>query len=279
MRKMLFVVGGCFTPLLANAGGIPVLDSIPRWDEGVGVELYHESYGSDHLLRGSDKIANPLGLESRTEEWWLSGTYYPVKERGVFVKLPYRELQENGTHKSGLGDAEVGLVLRRFWNFAGSTADITLAPQLRLPTGSDSGAIPLGDGSVDTGMILSAKWEDFTYMLMGGVEYWHNTEGNRGIDAGDEVTAHLMAARHFYLWPEEQFGVFLMPTIEYMWEGDGRDISGPSGRTLVHGGPAAKFYKANYLLYLGADFPIYERVNGTQLSEGTHYHFSVGTAF
>lgn len=289
MSKFLKVgAAAMLLPTITLAGELPVMDSIPRWDEGFGVEVYHERYGSDKLMRGSHEIANPLGLKQGTEETWLQAIYYPVKEYGLYTKLPYIDHYKDkaiGTtakyrrSDEGFGDMEVGGVLRHFWNMPASTADITFAPQLRLPTGDTGGELPVGDGSVDLGFKLNGKWEDYTHMLMTGVDYWHNSQGSRGIDQGDEVKAHLMYGYHVYLIPQEQFGFFLIPNIEAMWEGSGRDLGGKSGGMLVHGGPAIKFYKANYLLYLGADFPIYERVSGTHLSDGNHYHLSIGTAF
>ncbi len=274
-------------PTITFAGELPVMDSIPRWDEGVGFEIYHERYGSDKLLHGSDEIANPLGLKQSIKETWFQAIYYPVKEYGLYTKLPYIDHYKDENiggvkHRqsdSGFGDAEVGAVLRHFWNNSGSTADIAFVPQLRFPTGRTTGELPLGDGSIDAGFKLNGKWEDYTHMLMTGVDYWHNSQGSRGMDQGDEWKAHLMYGYHVYLLPEYQFGFFLLPNIEAMWEDSGRDLDGKTGGLLVHGGPAIKFYKANYLLYLGADFPIYERVSGTHLSDGNHYHFSIGTAF
>lgn len=287
--RNLFKLGAALVPLLphavlAGSGGLPVLESVPRWDEGFGLEIYHESYGSDKLLSGDKEIANPLGLESGMHETWLKGIYYPVKERGVFVKLPYIDQYKDEDmagvkHRqsdSGFGDMELGGVLKHYWNWQGATADVTLAPQLRLPTGSTRGEMPVGDGSVDLGLTFDGKWENFTHMLMGGVTYWKNNDGDRGIDPGDELAAHLMYGYHVYAWPEQQAGFFLIPQIEVMWEGSGRDLDGTTGGMMVHAGPAIKLYRGNYLAYLEAEFPIYERVKGTDLSEGTHFHVGIG---
>lgn len=285
--KKLIMAGALLAPLSCYAGDLPVMDSVPRWDEGIGFEVYHEHYGSDTLLHGSDKIANPLALSERVGETWFQGTYFPTKEYGVLFKLPYIDqyrdrdigglnVRESG---SGFGDLELGTSFRHYWNLPDSTADITLVPMLRLPTGDTGGSRPVGDGSVDVGLTLDGKWESFRNMWMSGVEYWHNDNGARGIDQGDTVNAHLMYGRHFYAMPEEQFGFFLIPNIEAMWEGTGHDLDGKTGGMLLHGGPMVKFYKGNYLLLIGADFPIYERVSGTEPSQGTHYHVSLGTAF
>jgi hypothetical protein len=287
MRKSLVFGAVLLRSAVAAAGSLPVMDSVPRWDAGTGFEIYHEHYGSSKLMQGSDKISNPLGLKERVDETWFEGTYYPKKEYGLFFKLPYIDHVEDrdvgGVKKresgSGFGDLELGVPLKHFWNMPTSTADITFAPMLRLPTGGTNRDKPIGDGSLDPGFALNGKWEDFHDMWMTGVEYWHNSKGSRGINQGDTVNAHLMYGRHFYLMPEEQFGLFLIPNIEAMWEGPGQDLDGKTGGLLVHGGPAVKIYKGNYLMFLGADFPIYERVSGTQLSQGNHYHVSIGTAF
>lgn len=271
----------------AGGGALPVMESVPRWDEGFGLELYHESYGSDTLLSRDNKVANPFGLESETHETWLKGIYYPVKEFGVFAKLPYinhfeDEVRGGTKHRksdAGFGDVEAGVTLKRYWNWRGSTADVTFAPQLRLPTGSTSGEMPVGDGSVDVGFTADAKWENFTHMLMGGVNYWKNSDGDRGIDMGDTVDAHVMYGYHVYAWPEEQAGFFLIPKFDVMWEGTGQDLYGQTGGVRVQAGPAIKMYRGNYLAYLEAGFPIYERVKGTDFSEGTVLRASIGAGF
>ena len=287
MKKFTLFGATLLCSTLAAAGDLPVMDSVPRWDEGMGVEVYQEHYGSDKLMHGSHEVANPLGLSEKVDETWFQGTYFPTKEYGLLFKLPYidqyRDRNVGGVNTresgSGFGDLELGTSLRHYWNLSDSTADITLVPMLRLPTGETSGSRPVGDGSVDVGLTIDSKWESFRNMWMTGVEYWHNDQGSRGIDQGDTVNAHLMYGRHFYAMPEEQFGFFLIPNIEAMWEGTGHDLGGKTGGMLVHGGPAVKFYKGNYLLFLGADFPIYERVSGIEPSQGTHYHVSIGTAF
>lgn len=271
----------------AGSGGLPVMESVPRWDEGYGFELYHERYGSDTLLNGHNKIANPLGLESATEETWLKGTYYPVKEFGLVAKLPYidhyKDVNQGGVkHRqsdSGFGDMELGAALKRYWNWQGATADISFVPQLRLPTGSTSGEMPVGDGSVDVGFTADAKWEDFTHMLMAGTSYWKNQKGSRGINMGDTLDTHVMYGYHVYAWPEEQAGFFLIPKVEAMWEGSGQDLDGKTGGLVVRAGPAIKLYRANYLMYLEAGFPVYERVNATHLAEGNLYRISIGAGF
>ena len=290
MRARLVGAGiGLLLPAFAQAGGggLPVMESVPRWDEGIGLQTYYESYGSDKLLRGNNTIANPLGLEERRQELWLEGIYYPVKERGVFFKLPYiahdKDVVQSGArqrqHEEGIGDMEVGGVFKRYWNFPTGTADLGLAPQLRLPTGDTGGPIPAGDGSVDVGIGLDGKWENSRHMLMAGTTYWKNQSGSHGINEGDTWDTHLMYGYHVYALPEYQMGFFLIPKIEAMWEGGGVDRDGETGGLLVHGGPAIKIYKGNYLLYLESEFPIYERVKGTDFSAGNHYHAAIGVAF
>lgn len=286
-RNLLWMAAcGLLLPLSVRAE-LPVLDSVPRWDDAFGLEISYETYGSDKLMQGSHKLANPLGLEKRVHETQIQGVYYDTKELGVFFKLPYYDMYKDKVRggakvreaDSGFGDLELGPIFKHYWNMPQATAEVTFAPMLRVPTGSHDGPEPVADGSTDAGFEVSGKYETFRHMWMAGAEYWHNSEGAYGIDQGDEVSAHAMYGYHIYAWPEYQAGFFLIPYIEAMYEAEGHDRDGPTGGVLIHGGPAIKLYKANYLLYVETALPIYERVEGTNLSEGAHIHISIGTAF
>lgn len=284
-----YIKGAAFALLLPSFAHaeLPVLDSIPRWDDAFGFDVSEEYHGSDKLMQGSSELANPLGLEKRTYRTTVQGVYYDTKEFGAFFTLPYYDMYEDKVRggakvrdeNSGFGDLELGPIFKHYWNMPTSTAEATFAPMLRVPTGSDDGFEPIGDGSTDIGFEVSGKWENFRHMVMGGVNYWHNTKGSSGIDEGDEVKVHAMYGYHFYAWPEYQAGFFLVPFVEGMYHAEGYDRDGPTGGASIYAGPSIKLYKANYLMYVKSAFPVYERFDGANLSDGPHFMITVGTAF
>ena len=110
-RMLLAAVCGRFAVSVAYAHQ-PVMDMAPRWENGFGLQLRHEYYGSDELMDGDSEIANPFGLERFVNRTWLESVYTFDRSKRVTFKLPYinqRRIKNVGgvgvkQKNSGLGD-------------------------------------------------------------------------------------------------------------------------------------------------------------------------------
>lgn len=272
-------------PALAHQ---PVMDMAPRWQDGWGVQVRHESRFSDDLLAGSREVPNPIGREQRTETTWLEGIYTFRREVRATVKIPWvqRERVSNvggralRTRGDGLGDVVLGVPLRKYWNLEGWTANVGLTPSLRIPTGSTSDAAPTGDGSWDFGLSTSFSAESPMFYVLADVFWWANTRGSRGIDPGDLVGFDLNVGLHPYHDDARNLGIFVMLDLEARYEGRGRDdLSSTMGGRRLTAGPVLVAYWNNVMARAEIKIPVSEDVFGTQLSRGTSFNLGIGVAF
>lgn len=281
-------------PALAHQ---PVMDMAPRWEDGFGVQLRHESYGSDQLRSGSEEISNPIELDRFVRKTWLEGVYTFERSKRLTFKLPYVDQKRikniGGTgvlqDESGFGDIIIAAPFKKYRNNGKNTSNFSITPSIRLPTGSSDGDFPISDGSVDFGLSVSYSAEGYPFAAkpkfkiyqLYDLYYWHNREGKRGMHEGDELALDVNIGVHPYHDNETNLGAFMM------WDISARSIGAPHSATLttasggdrIHTGPVFVMYKDNVMIRAEYSFPVYENVEGITNSRGDMFNFGIGISF
>ena len=271
-------------PALAHQ---PVMDMAPRWKGGYGFQIRQTHYGSSSLLNGTSEIANPFGLDKSVSTTWLEGIYTFRREVRLTVKIPYIDQSRTGLQGGapvsasgrGLGDVVIGLPLKRYENRETATSNIAITPSIRLPTGDTDGGFPVGDGSTDFGVSFSASFESAGIYQYYDLWFWENGSGENGIDQGDEIGFDANIGWHPYHDNLTNTGIFLMWDLAARYEGDGRDLFGPTGGQRISTGLAAVYYTGGIMLRGEYRTPVHENVTGTQLSRGDEIGIGIGFVF
>ena len=244
--------------LVAAAGVLghqPVMDMAPRWAGGYGVQLFQVHSIADDLRHGESTLPNPYGLESRVDTTWLEGVYTFRREFRITAKIPYvdksRQWLRNGEvireTGHGLGDIIIGAPLKKYVNKKGYTYNLSLTPNLRLPTGSTEDDWAVGDGSWDAGLSLSYSFETPKWYHLYDLYYWKNGSG-RDFDHGDELAFDANIGWHAWHDGDTGRGLFLMLDIAARHIESGKhQLVDPAGDTIAVG-PVAMYYHEDWML-------------------------------
>ena len=267
----------------------PVMDMAPRWAEGYGFQLRHEHYGSDDLLRGSDSVDNPLGIERFVATTWLEGVYTFDRSLRATIKVPHidqlRAATINGSivrqQNSGIGDVVLGLPLKRYKNQGATTQNWGLTPSIRIPTGTSSGDFPISDGSWDVGLSVSYSWENpFIYQLY-DLYYWHQGPGERGMQTGDAWGLDVNVGLHPWHDNDENTGLFALWDVSVRHDDapNAQNLTTASGGDRVQTGPVLVYYRDSFMVRAEFKLLAYERIDGLGTSRGNEFSLAVGFAF
>lgn len=266
----------------------PVMDMAPRWANGYGFQVRVEHYGSDELKKGSTEIPNPGGAERYVNTVWLEGVYTFNRTVRTTIKIPYvdqtRTIPIGGGVRqtnTGIGDVVIGLPLRKYKNKGSTTQNWGITPSLRIPTGDDSGAFPISDGSWDIGLSLSYAWENPLIYQLYDVYYWKQGSGSRGMQSGDSWGLDANFGLHPWHNNDTDTGVFLLwdVTAHHEERPNLRNLTTASGGSRVHTGPVFIFYRDNVMVRAEYKFLAYEDIDLIGLSRGDEYWVGIGFTF
>lgn len=265
----------------------PVMDMAPRWKAGYGVQVRHEWRGSDTLKDGDSEVDNPSGRRKRVNTTWLEGVYTFTRAARVTFKLPWidqsRVTVKDGARlrqtDSGWGDLILALPLKRYGNKGATTWNIGFTPSIRIPTGSTTADFPVGDGSTDFGVSASYSRESPLLYQFHELFYWVNTRGKKGIAAGDQVGLDVNVGLHPYHNNATNSGIFVMWDLSTRHQDRGVDTGGTTGGTRISTGPILVLYRSNVMFRAEYRVPVYEKVNGTQVSFGPDINVGIGITF
>lgn len=267
----------------------PVMDMAPRWEEGWGLQLRHESFGSKTLKQGTSKIANPLGLERHVRMTWVEGVYTFDRAKRVTFKLPYvrqrrvknlsgvGRLQKN----SGLGDLIVGVPLKHYRNKGAYTDNFGITPSLRVPTGGSSGAFPISDGSWDVGISLSHSAETPLFYSLVDLFYWKNNQGRQDMREGDTIGLDVNLGVHPIHDNDTNSGLFLMLDVSARHNDDPNAATRTTatGGRRVQMGPVVVLYKDNVMFRAEYRHAVYERTSSISNARGHEFSVGLGATF
>lgn len=182
--------------LLCAEADQPIMNMMPRWDGGFGVQVLQEFKHNSRLLDGKRTVASDLSEDLHIAH--LQGVYTWDRSVRLTVKIPYlieaeREVMRGGERivqrDSGLGDATVALPLKKYFNEDGYSGSWTFAPQVRVPLDHQNDDYEFFDGAWGNGLSLGYEVENFRTFFAGGVSGWtfygdEPTEWHAHIDLG-----------------------------------------------------------------------------------------------
>ena len=145
MRKLNRVFLVLFLSVLPVLADEPIMNMMPRWDHGWGLQFVEEYRHEDDLLLGSKKAYS--GFTEDVHLLHLQGVYTWDRSIRLTAKLPYvvdaRREMPNGLggklveRDNGIGDATLALPLKKYFNLDGRSGSWTFKPMLRVPLAGD----------------------------------------------------------------------------------------------------------------------------------------------
>ena len=257
------------------------MDMAPRWTGGYGVQLFQVHSIADDLRHGESMLPNPQGLESRVDTTWLEGVYTFRREFRITAKVPYVDKSRQWLRDGeiirqtghGLGDIIIGAPIKKYVNKKGYTYNLSLTPNLRLPTGSTDDDWAVGDGSWDAGLSLSYSFETPKWYHLYDLYYWKNGSG-RNFDHGDELAFDANIGWHAWHDSDTGRGLFLMLDVAARHIELGKhQLVDPAGDTIAIG-PVAMYYQEDWMLKIEYRQTVYDKAKAMRF--GDHRRFAVG---
>lgn len=269
----------------------PVMDMAPRWSGGYGFQTRTESESKDRLELDGSGTGNPLGLKSESVTQWFEGVYTFHRSYRVTFKLPYenrsakllKDGQVRDVKASGLGDMILAFPIKKYVNHMTYTTNLALNPSITLPTGSTSGPLPLGRGTVDYGLSLSFAREAIKTFGLWDLFGKVHTKGADGKTKGNLIGFDMNFGIYPYQDSSKEFATLLLwgTHLRQDFRGrlsDGRLDSNSGGR-LVEMAPIFVVLYKNLAFRTEAYFPVYRRLNGSQLVSDYRLNAGIGITF
>lgn len=160
-------------------GDQPIMNMMPRWDEGYGYQLLYDSIHRGKLFQ-EDRVLDA----NRSEDirlLHLQGVYTWDRSIRMTVKIPYaleaerENLDGSIDSYDGLGDVTLALPLKRYFNLDGRSGSWTLTPQLVIPTDSydaNAGAYDVFSRRFGSGLFAGYETETYKWFFALGASYW-----------------------------------------------------------------------------------------------------------
>ena len=173
----------CLTFALGLAADEPIMNMMPRWKGGWGIQTTLEHRYESDLLLGDQVIHD--GFREDVNILHLEGVYTWERAIRLTAKLPYvlyaqRELPDGSGNKitqrdQGLGDLTLALPLKKYFNLDGRSGSWTFKPTLRVPlSGEDEYEVYYGEWG--SGLGLSYEFETYRMFFFLGTSGWFHHE-------------------------------------------------------------------------------------------------------
>lgn len=293
----------------------PVMDAEPRGIGGFGMQFRYENISASSLEQDGSEISNSLGLEYENSTQWIEGIYTFNRMAHAVFKIPFESksgrLQIGAAVKdlkaSGLGDVTLAFPFSRYSNRMGFTSHMALAPHFVLPTGSTGGELPIGRGALQYGATVSydcetprlyGRWELSVHA--GGKGDDDVKRGNLfGFDMGlggfpvineeREMSLKVTLETHARYQAKDKYTASLAAATTANTTVIGHHHAGfyaasqtvtfsndNTGGAWIEMGPSATLYYRNFAFRLNSYFPVYRKLNGSQLVNDWSLQFTVG---
>lgn len=269
-------------------GHQPVMDMAPRWKGGSGLQIRFEQIHLDRLLVDGDRAENPDDLGTSVFTTWIEGVYTFRRRVRVTFKQPIHVVSRREVRAgrldtlgaSGLGDLEIAVPIKKYANYPTHTWNLGFNPSVILPTGSTSGDVPLGRGTVDYKLSVSFAREapdSFLYTDLWGQLH---TEGADGKAKGNVLGFDLNAGFMPYSDSARELTVLLLGGAHVRQFGRDRLAGGlrdeHSGGLELDAGPIFVLLRGNVAFRAEVMFPVIQNLNGVQLARGPRLQSGVG---
>ena len=121
----------------------PIMNMMPRWDGGYGIQVLYDYIDREDLLEGDETIHK--GWSETIQQVHIQGVYTWDRSIRITAKLPVvldaerinlvdgqRVVQQD----KGIGDLTLALPLKKYFNLMKRSGNWSVAPQIRVPLGS-----------------------------------------------------------------------------------------------------------------------------------------------
>ncbi len=277
--RIFFVLFIIFMWPLAASAHEPLFSLGPRtiYKGGIGIEFKTGLLSKSKLFQNGDEISDAKD-QAATRLVFSSEIIYGVtRDLAITAQIPvvYRRFEEtiSGIREkrssSGLGDVSLRSKTR-FWrrDTLGVQESAAIILGIKLPTGDEKVALPLGSGSTDFLFGLTAAHEGRRLYLFGDLRYKLNTEANNR-SQGDVF--FYDAALGFRPVLTDYYRPDLVLLLEMNGEIGRKDkflgvSNANSGGEILWVGPNFLLSYRNLMLKGGVRFPVVQDLNGTQLA-------------
>ena len=178
IRRIAALIGVALTGQLALADE-PIMNMMPRWDNGWGVQLIDEYRHEDDLLLGGRTAYS--GFTEDVHLLHFQGVYTWDRSIRLTYKIPYvldarREMPDGlggkcVEHDNGIGDATLALPLKRYFNLDGRSGSWSFKPMLRVPLAGDDN-YEIYDNKWGGGLGLGYEFEMHRLAFVSSASYW-----------------------------------------------------------------------------------------------------------
>jgi hypothetical protein len=267
------------------------MDMAPRWSGGYGFQTRFESVTANRLEWNGQRIANPQGLRSETFIQWLEGVYTFHRSFRVTFKLPYEQRKKRfvkeGTVKEaealGFGDLILTFPIKRYENAMTYTTNLAFNPSFILPTGSTTGDLPLGRGTLDYGLSLSFAREATRTFGLWDIFTRINTKGRDGKVKGNLIGFDMNVGLYPYQDSRKDFSTLLLWGTHLRQEFKDRQANGTlddnTGGIRVEMAPIFVVLYKNFAFRIESYFPVQRKMNGEQLVHDYTFQVGIGLVF
>ena len=265
----------------------PIMDMAPRWQNGYGVQIRHESYNSGKLIDRDSAIINPQNKRISVNKTWLEGVYTFDKAIRVTFKIPYVrksnfqiDSSQNITRQTsnGIGDLILGLPLKYYVNKGDFTSNLSFTPSIRFATGSSSRAIPISDESTDIGLSFAYNVETSKFYHLYDLFYWFNNQGKRGINDGNELGLDINIG--LSLKNIKSYNALLLWDVSIRLQDVGRGLNNKiTGGERIHTGPVIALYKDAIIFRVEYKISAYEVFKDIGIARGNEFSIGLGIVY
>lgn len=253
---------------------------------GIGIEWEAEVLSSSKLLEDGKTISDPENQKASRAAFPFEWSYGLTRNLSVTAKIPIvrRKMEKtiNGSRKTvssnGLSDISFRTKYR-FWkrDSLGVQQSAAVVFGIKLPTGDEKAALPLGTGSTDWLLGLTAGHEGRRLYAFGDLRYRLNTKAN-DLRVGDvffyDVALGFRPILSEYDQPDLVLVMELNGEVARRDDEDGSLVSDSGGHTVWLGPNFLLSYR-NIMSKGGIRFPIVQKLNGIQLGHDYEAVFAI----
>lgn len=179
MRRRIIVFAALSLSMFSAVADEPIMNMMPRWDNGWGLQLIDEYRHEDDLLLGGRTAYS--GFTEDVHLLHFQGVYTWDRSVRLTYKIPYvldarRELPDGlggkrVEHDNGIGDATLALPLKKYFNLDGRSGSWTFKPMLRVPLAGDDN-YEIYDNEWGVGLGLGYEFEMHRLAFVSSVSGW-----------------------------------------------------------------------------------------------------------
>ena len=270
LGRIAAIFGVVFSVWIVSADE-PIMNMMPRWDNGWGLQMINEYRHEDDLLLGSRTTYS--GFTEDVHLLHFQGVYTWDRSIRLTYKIPYvldarREMPDGWggkrvEHDNGIGDATLALPLKKYFNLDGRSGSWSLKPMVRVPLAGDDD-YEIYDSEWGGGLSLSYDFETPRLAFLSSASYWFHDN-----QMPSEIYLSLDLGYKFYP---------LGTNCQFLWETD--FLYKDNGTETLMAGPAL-YWNFNDITHMRLEWKhdFYDRQGMLDHGNGDRFLLSLGLVF